>query len=49
MIVTLLCDPFRVGIDIDSNPVALPPAIKFVRCADAFYEPTSLYNKPVSR
>jgi hypothetical protein len=34
MIVPFLFDPFRVGVSIDSNPVALPPAIKFVRCAD---------------
>src|SRR5712692_9821043 len=35
MIVPFLFDPFRVAIRfLDSNPVALPPAIEFVRCAD---------------
>ena len=28
-------DPFRVASIVDSDPVALPPAIQFVRCANA--------------
>ena len=31
-------DPFRVGDEFCAVPVALPPAIKFVRCADATIE-----------
>lgn len=27
-------DPFRVACDVDSDPVALPPATKFVRYAN---------------